>query len=123
MLARSAAACSCAPPPPPKQALEAATAVFSGKVVEIKPGKQPFAPRQVSFEVDRSFKGIDGRRVVVATAADSAMCGYAFQQGKNYLVYCCGDKKSLSTNICTRTKGMEAAGEDLKDLGEGKKPQ
>jgi hypothetical protein len=122
LLVRSAAACSCAPPPPPKQALEAATAVFSGKVVEIKPGDQPFAPRQVTFTVDRSFKGIDGGRVVVTTAADGAMCGFAFQQGKSYLVYCYGDKKSLSTNICTRTKSMETAVEDLKDLGEGKKP-
>jgi len=123
LVVRSAAACSCAPPPPPKQALEAAVAVFSGKVVEIKPGDQPFAPKQVTFEVNRSFKGVDGGRVSVTTAADSAMCGYAFQQGKSYLVYCYGEKKSLSTNICTRTRNIETAGEDLKELGEGKKPE
>lgn len=117
-----AAACSCIEPPPPKQALEQASAVFSGKVVEIQQGQQQFAPKRVTFEVDRSFKGVEAGRVVVTTAADGAMCGFGFQQGKSYLVYCYGDKEALSTNLCTRTKSIETAGGDLKDLGEGKKP-
>lgn len=117
-----AAACSCAEPPPPKQALEKASAVFSGKVVEIQQGQQQFAPKRVTFEVDRSYKGVDAGRVVVTTASDGAMCGFGFQQGKSYLVYGYGDKEALNTNLCTRTKSIENAGDDLKELGEGKKP-
>lgn len=118
----TAAACSCIEPPPPKQAMEASSAVFSGKVVEIQQGQQQFAPKRVTFEVDRSYKGVDAGRVVVTTASDSAMCGFGFQQGKSYLVYCHGGKEALGTNICTRTKNIEAAADDLKELGEGKKP-
>ncbi|MCE9552016.1 MAG: hypothetical protein K8T91_01375 [Planctomycetes bacterium] len=122
LAARTVSACSCIQPPPPQQAMEASSAVFTGKVVEIQQGQQQFAPKRVTFEVDRSYKGLDGGRVEVTTAADGAMCGFGFQKGKSYLVYCYGDKESLNTNLCTRTKSMENAGDDLKELGEGKKP-
>jgi len=102
--------------------MEGASAVFSGRVIEIQQDQQPLAAKRVTFEVDRSFKGVDAGRVVVTTASDGAMCGFGFQKGESYLVYCYGGQEALGTNLCTRTKNLDAADEDLKELGEGKKP-
>ena len=120
-----AAACSCAPPPPPREALKGSTAVFSGKVVEVK--RHDDFRLAVEFAAEESWKGIDARKVVVYTANNGAACGVNFEKGKRYLVYATevpqGDegKKALSTNLCTRTAKLADAKEDLKDLGEGKK--
>ncbi|MCE9545338.1 MAG: hypothetical protein K8T25_07460 [Planctomycetia bacterium] len=113
-----AIACKCAPPPPPKEALAGSSAVFSGKVIQVE---QNGRRKQVTFEVDRAWKGVDAARVVVSTATDSAACGVSFEQGKSYLVYCHGQGKELSTSLCTRTKTLDSADEDLKDLGEGQR--
>jgi hypothetical protein len=43
-------------------------------------------------------------------------CGYDFQSGETYLVYANNDEgsaNSLSTDICTRTRRLSEAGEDL----------
>jgi hypothetical protein len=114
----AALACSCAPPPAPKVALERATAVFAGKVTSVEEkGHQ----KQVTFEVRRSWKGIAGDTVMVTTASHSAACGFNFEVQKEYLVY--GSKgenaEFLSTNICTRTKPLAQARDDLAELGEG----
>lgn len=123
-LAAAAYACSCAPPPPPKEALEKATAVFSGKVLKIeKDGEYELA---VTFAVDRQWKGIADKEVVVRTGTNDGICGYKFKKGTSYLIYAHETKreelKYLVTNICTRTAAVADAKEDLKALGEGKKP-
>lgn len=121
-------ACRCRPPPPPKQSLTQAGAVFAGKVVDIK---YDDATRQktVTMEVSSVWKGEVGKKIVVKTAISSAACGYNFQKGKSYMVYCLkrnkkGDEKqaTVSTNICTRTRPMSQAGDDVKALGDGEKP-
>jgi hypothetical protein len=118
-----ASACSCAPPPPPKQALEQSAAVFSGKVTAIR---QEGFTKHVTFEVTSAWKGAPGAKVTIQTAADGATCGYGFKVGDKFLVYCYQnpqDKRILATNICTRTKPLAEAAEDLKDLGPGEKPK
>lgn len=120
-----AAACSCIAPPPPKKALEKAAAVFSAKVTEVTKSPKHFA---VTFEIASTWKGTEGKTVTVHTALNSAACGYNFEKGKSYLVYCYKTPKGsdaaagLWTNICTRTKPMDRAKDDLKELGGGKKP-
>ena len=114
----AAVACRCLPPPAPKVALERATAVFAGKVTAVaEKGQQ----KQVTFEVSRSWKGIASDTVIVTTASHSATCGYNFEAQKEYLVY--GSKgenaEFLSTNICTRTRPLAQAKDDLAELGEG----
>jgi hypothetical protein len=116
----SALACSCLPPPPPKEAMEKSTAVFSGKVTKIELDEAKHR-RTVTIEVDRAWKGMDKKTVVITTASDGAMCGYGFQKDKSYLVYAHGEDGKLSTNICTRTRGIEQAKADIEALGEGKK--
>ena len=116
---RPAVGCKCAPPPPPQKALTGATAVFSGKVLKIERA----APQRysVTFKVGAIYKGVKTTKVDVATATNSAACGVNFTVGKSYLVYCYG-KDDLATNICTRTKPLKQAKEDLKALGKGKAP-
>ncbi|MFQ5731150.1 MAG: hypothetical protein ACE5KM_04245 [Planctomycetaceae bacterium] len=117
--------CSCIAPPPPKTALAKSAAVFLAKVVDIERGKRQY---EVTFEISRTWKGTRGKNVTVHTALSGAACGYGFKKGKSYLVYCYQAKKDgkpigpMRTNICTRTKPLERAKADLKELGEGKKP-
>lgn len=118
-------ACSCLRPPPPKEALKKSSAVFAGKVKSIK---RVGMMNVVEIEISRTWKGTKGKTATVKTHVSSATCGYGFKTGEKYLVYCNappkGAKKSkvFKTNICTRTKTLAMAKEDMKELGEGKKP-
>lgn len=114
-LSDMALACTCAPPPPPAQARDAADSVFSGTVLSITPGKNGL---DVKIQVDRSWKSARCGTVVVQTPPDSAMCGYSFEVGKSYLIYADLEKGKLSTSLCSRTRTVEEAGEDLAALGE-----
>lgn len=118
----SANACSCMQPPKPKKALAQSQAVFLGEVTKIitAPG---IPTKTVVFRVSLAWKGVEAAEVEVRTASSSAACGYGFEQGETYLVYCFDqeDKDApLQTNICTRTKHRKGAAKDLKALGKGK---
>jgi hypothetical protein len=116
-------ACSCAPNPPPKQAMERAAAVFTAKVVKINDDDGGKFTRNVTLEVIKTWKGTNARSVTVVTAKDGAACGYGFEVGKTYIVYCHGDAAgTLPVGLCSRTAPIERAGDDLKELGEGKAP-
>jgi hypothetical protein len=120
--AHRAAACSCPPPPPPKQAMEFAVAVFSGKVTDIERPKE--GSLRVSFEVDRAWKGKVGKTIVIETPPDDGICGYRFEKDKSYVVYAVehAETKAVYTTVCQRTRKVEDAKDDFRDLGEGKKP-
>jgi len=120
----AAQACRCKRPPEPKQALEQASVVFAGKVIEIK---QVNRQNHVTFEVLKIWKGEIGKKVTVATSISSAACGYSFtKQGDGtYMVYCNHSKKTkqIWTNICTRTRTLANAAKDVKELGDGRAPK
>lgn len=90
-----------------RKALKQSTAVFVGKVKSIARGNSHW--RSITFEVEKTWKGVEGKSVHVVTALNSTSCGFAFEEGKSYLVYAnlVGgdglDANSLTTNICTRT--------------------
>jgi hypothetical protein len=115
-------ACRCKPPPPPKEALKNAAAVFAGKVSAKKAGGEVV----VTFDVSKAWKGVDAKTITVRTPRDSAACGFTFEMEKSYLIYAHRDSEGaeakLSTNICTRTKLLSEAKDDLIELGEGKVP-
>ncbi len=115
-------ACSCIAPPPPKQALAGSEAVFSGKCIDVVVKDRI---KTCTFEVDRVWKGEVGAKVVVTTAEGGATCGYGFttKGDATYLIYCHGKNGALSTNICTRTRTLASAKDDLKELGDGEKPK
>ena len=75
------------------------------------------------FEVDQYWKSQLTNRVVVYTASDGATCGFDFQIGRHYLVYCRSAGTNLVTTICDRTKPINVALPDteIQELGEGRK--
>ena len=121
----TASACTCLPSKGVAQEVEISSAVFSGKVIEIKRHdrtEDPLGQVEVIFEVNKSWKGVDKRIISVFTGSNSASCGYGFKKGRTYLVYTGGSPQGqLSTSICSRTKRLNKAREELRILGAGKK--
>lgn len=125
---KSVFACSCVPPGPPKEELQKATAVFSGTVVSIDKRKVPDQNPNgfvayfyvVTFDVEKSWKGVTKKTITVNAGIQGGMCGYPFEDKENYIVYANGsDENTLSTSICSRTNKLIYAQEDLKELGTG----
>ena len=110
-------ACRCVPPAPPLIELARSDAVFSGKVVELNQGG-PWQPLMATMEIDDCWKGSIAGRVVVTTSSSSAACGVELQFGGEYLIYAHENAGVLSTHMCTRTRPLEFAAEDLAALGE-----
>jgi len=114
----TASACSCAPPEGPTASLAASTAVFEGRVESITPGELI----QVRFAVTRAWKGAEEEQVEVRTRAHGAACGYRFAEGATYLVYAYGEPDDLRVGLCSRTRPIEDASDDLAELGAGITP-
>ena len=121
--ARTASACTCAVERGPCEAFGGASAVFVGTVTGVTTrertgGDDDWAPRVFKFSVAQPYLGAAGAEVEVSTAMHDAACGYAFRRGETYLVYAHLDPKGkrLITSICTRTRPVSDAAEDLEFL-------
>ena len=119
-------ACSCILPAPPKESLEQSTAVFAGKVVDIDVPSgivlSTADPVKVTFGVSKIWKGPDYKTLVLTTARSGGSCGYSFKENEDYIVYAYGEEDKLTTGICSRTKLLANAQEDLQELVEGNLP-
>lgn len=114
---QQAYAFKCKEPGSPRQELEKAAAVFTG--IAVKMNEQgPY--KLIEFKVEKRWKGAATRSITVRTGKH--LYGYRFTVGKKYLVYAYGEEE-LETSRCGRTRSVEAAGIDLKELGEGKAPE
>lgn len=136
--ARGAYACDCAEIQSPAEGLRSSDAVFSGEVTGF--GAEDPNPRDdvplggVRFGVEAWWKGISGNTAVIhgqgqgyfGTAEEGEMlvlntCDVTFERGSSYLVYAYhgeGDgDETLRTDICTATKHLSDADEDLRVLG------
>jgi hypothetical protein len=113
-------ACSCATRPA-CQATWTADAVFTGTVVSIEQldrdsSGEPLQSTRVTFNVDRGFVNSMAGRSEVLTESFST-CSYSFKAGGKYLVYASKTGASgLSTTICSRTRPIAGAEEDLRYL-------
>lgn len=104
-------ACSCLPPTFEAQ-IKASTAVFTGKVVSSKHNGEQL---EITFELDKRWKGPSVKNIVVHTSENTASCGYPFEANRVYLVYASG-KEKLEVSLCSRTKPVTEAKEDLDQL-------
>lgn len=126
MAAGLAYACSCVENPPPGEALERSAAVFAGRIVSLKLHERPDGtwssvdPVTIEFEVSRVWKGHEYQTTYLTTARSGASCGFAFVEGEEYLVY---SHNATTVNLCSRTRSMAEAEEDLQALGEGSSPE
>jgi Tissue inhibitor of metalloproteinase. len=121
--AEIASACSCARPGLPCESFSDAKAIFVGKVVGAKEQKESFGEGgvktiydvgEIYFKVEESFIGAKTSRVVIHSGTGGGDCGYWFIRGQSYLVYAYGESANkLYTHICTRTRPLDKAEEDL----------
>ncbi len=100
-------------------AYDNSAAIFSGKVTSVEPTADGnyFI---VTIAVKDSWKGTSSTEIKVKTARDSSMCGFAFETGKEYLVYTYGAAGDLAVENCSRTSGL-TGNTDIKYLAKLKK--
>lgn len=113
-----------------KYELKKSKAVFSGEVTEINEIQSGVykGNLEIKFKVINSWKKIKEEIVSVITEPSTKAttppyvisCGYTFQVGKTYLVYIESQSgENFLTGICSRTRKLIDATEDLEILGKG----
>jgi hypothetical protein len=123
--AQPALACSCPEPPPPEDALDEADAVFTGEVLTVgsAPPDRASARIDVVFDVSEVWDGDVHERQGVTTESHTSMCGYPFEEGREYLVYARTTGEGvLGADLCSRTTLLDGADEDLSAFGPGRVP-
>ncbi len=119
---RDALACSCIISGPPCQATWTADSIFAGTVASITPIDHvslgaPYQSLRVKFNVEHGFLNAVPGALEIVTGRGGGDCGYRFKVGAKYLVYASKDGSSvLSASICSRTRLLAEAQEDLKYL-------
>lgn len=113
----NALACSCLQSAP-CQAYGEASAVFVGTVIDsrivtTKRDKYQRSRRAVRLSVDTPFRGIRGSEVEITTGMGGGDCGFGFVPNEKYLVYASEHEGKLYTGICSRTRSISRAAEDL----------
>lgn len=114
-------ACSCIAPGPPCQAYWKSSTVFVGQVTAMAEATHTeermagFAQRLVRFAVTEPLREVSGTTVEAYTGMGGGDCGYAFKVGESYLVYAHRNPQNnkLYASICSRTRLLQEAGEDL----------
>lgn len=129
----------CPRQPKVRDALAAAAAVFSGEVMgeeyrDVRTdssGRPAEAKAQVvKLKAEKWWKGSGAREIFLYTSARKYPDGstslsaddFTFRKGESYLVYASGPEAELRTSGCTRTIKLDEAGDDLRELGEGRDP-
>jgi hypothetical protein len=124
LAAKPAQACSCAAPAGPAEGLKRSTAVFRGTVREIsrplrdRLGLTKSGGHRVKFEVLKQWKGAPSKSIELITRLTGEACGFPFEEKNEYLVYVVADPKDLQTGICTGTKNVSEAVQEMKELDE-----
>ena len=117
-------ACTCAAPATTAKALKRATAVFRGRVVKIsipssdRIGLTHTGAHRVKFQILKQWKGPTSETSVVVTRLSAEGCGFPFEEEKEYLVYVVAEPRQIQTGICTGTKSIADAEQEMKELDE-----
>lgn len=99
-----------------QESIDATDVIFSGTVESVRASGE--WQLGVTMTVNDGWKGLEASErseVTVYTATDSAACGYAFEEGEEYLVYGYRDEETgvVRAGLCSATKPLEQAEEDL----------
>jgi hypothetical protein len=104
--------CECTHKPgDPVSELSHYKAAFAGRVQTVT---DKDGGRLVTFQVVRAWKGPKAKALTLTTT--STACGYAFETGKDYVVFAGGEKDALTTDACTPTLEVASAGYLVKQL-------
>lgn len=118
-------ACSCVRPGSPSEELANSEAVFRGTVTSVREFERgdgtwsSMDPTTVEFDVTTVWKGSLHQTMAFTTARSSASCGFTFEEGVEYMVY---SWDGSGVSLCSRTRSVSEAQDDLKELGEGSAP-
>lgn len=118
-------ACSCVQPGSPSEALTESAAVFRGKVVSIREFERDDGilssadPTTVEFDVTNVWKGSGSQTLFLTTARSDSSCGFTFIKGGEYVVY---SRDGSTVSLCSRTRPLWRAAQDLAELGPGQVP-
>ena len=110
-------ACSCRTIGTPSEELENSAAVFRGTVTaaSVSEDKQEVT---YEFEVTTVWKGPLTGKTIITSPRWSAACGREYGTGE-YIVYSWNGSRD---GLCSRTRLISDASEDLAELGEGQVP-
>jgi hypothetical protein len=107
-------ACSCLPPPSPGDEFGVSRSVFTGRVRSIKLDTLQSGPiLRVILDVLHNWKSAGSPQMSLYTAMSTASCGFPFHVDSTYLVYTYRYLDTLATHLCTRTRLLSEAAEDL----------
>ena len=95
-------------------AFKKADAVFLGKVVRIDPATRSQAYTISSFQVEKSWNGVQGHKAYIKSGL--SMCSFNFRIGKSFLVYS-SEQAPVYTSGCSRSRSESEAQEDIAKLG------
>ena len=84
----------------------------------------PNLGRIVTFDVAQAFRGVTDKAVEVMTGQRESDCSFEFTEGISYLVYASSDLGTgmLVTSVCTRTRLLSQAKDDLDYLNKKDDP-
>jgi hypothetical protein len=122
LFALEAAACQCGERPSLQESL-GATAIFEGTIVDKRvvfasQYGEVFPAVEYEFSVLRSWKGVSNERVWLLGGYSN--CASHFYGNQRYLVFASPhweEPGALSASICSRTRPISAAADDIRDLG------
>jgi hypothetical protein len=115
-------ACTCMAPATAAEALQKSSTVFRGRVVRIyrslfdRLSITKTAGYRVQFEITKQWKGSPTKSTVVITRLTGEACGFPFEENKEYLVYVVTEPKDIRTGICTGTKNITEAEQEMEQL-------
>lgn len=119
-------ACSCVPDAPPREALANSAVVFKGTVVSVREYERDddllssTDPTTVEFDIQTVWKGTVSQPMFLTTRRWSESCGYPFVEGVTYVVY---SRDGSTVSLCSRTRPLSEATDDLAELGPGQIPE
>ena len=64
----------------------------------------------------KQWKGARSKSTVVITRLTGEACGFPFEENKEYLVYVVTEPKDIQTGICTGTKNITDAEQEIEQL-------
>jgi hypothetical protein len=119
---QAARACDCVNAGLPCKAFGNTPAIFAGRVAKITATSSGY--HQVTFYVTQDYRGLNMNEKIVdvLTGMGGGDCGYEFKQGVSYLVYALngtptmGEAGKLFATICTRTRPLSEAKDDIEYL-------
>jgi hypothetical protein len=71
---------------------------------------------RVQFEITKQWKGARSKSTVVITRLAGEACGFHFEENKEYLVYVVTEPKDIQTGICTGTRNITEAKQEMEQL-------